>query len=118
MQPAIERKNDTVVISGLAYAKRVVADFGNHAYRIEWEDGGQVATGRNEQWDERTTLRYALLAYRNGLNARISEAIWPRETRVRSSRTSLIRELAEQQQQQQALLLALAKKLGAVEPGK
>jgi hypothetical protein len=118
MDVAIERKNSTIVLTGLAYAKRITIDCDAHAYKIEWLDGAQPSSGKNESWDSRTLLRYALLAYRNGLNARLSEAIWPRESRVRNQRASLIRELAQQQAQQQALLLALAKKLGALEPGK
>jgi hypothetical protein len=114
----VERKDNTVTITGLAYAARLIADFDKSAYRVEWADGASPATGTNQAWDERTTLRYALLAYRNGINARLAEAIWPREARVRAQRGSLLKELAEQQAQQQALLLALARKLGAVEPGK
>jgi hypothetical protein len=85
----------------------------NGGYKFVTEDGashsGRAPSG--QEWDIRTSLRYALLAYRNMLNAAIANTAWPRQ-RGQAQRTSRVAELARMQEQTNALLLQLMKRFG------
>jgi hypothetical protein len=82
------------------------------AYKFVTEDGA-VHNGKSpseQEWDTRTSLRYALLAYRNMLNAAISNAAWPRTRGQGNARKSRVEELARLQAETNAMLMALVKR--------
>jgi hypothetical protein len=114
----IDVAEDAISVVGLPGVKgSLTAKEG--AYKYVTEDG-QVHSGTapsGEAWDTKTALRYALLSYRNNLNAAISNAAWPRE-RGTAARKSRVEELAKMQQETNALLLTLMKRLGGTDNAK
>jgi hypothetical protein len=81
-------------------------------YKFVTEDGATHAgkAPSDQQWDLRTSLRYSLLAYRNLLNAAISNAAWPRTRGQGNARKSRVEELARLQAETNAMLMALVKR--------
>jgi hypothetical protein len=104
----VEAQEDVVRISGLPGVNGAL-EARHGAYKFVTEDG-QAHKGNDQQWDLRTSLRYALLSYRNALNAAISNAAWPRQ-RGQTTRTSRVAELARLQEQTNAMLLQLMARL-------
>jgi hypothetical protein len=82
-------------------------------YKFTTEDGAshQGKAPADQQWDIRTSLRYALLAYRNQLNAAIVAAAYPRQ-RAQTQRSSRIAELEKLQAETNAMLAQLLQQIG------
>jgi hypothetical protein len=105
---AIAVDADRIAIDGLpGVSGSLVATKGGYSYRID----GEEHKGSDAAWDIRTALRYALLSYRNQLNAAIVEAAYPRQRGSQSQRQSRIAELERLQSETNAMLAQLLAQL-------
>jgi hypothetical protein len=99
---------ETITIDGLPGVKgSLSATKGGYAYQTI---DGESHAGNDPQWDTRTALRYALLSYRNQLNAAIVAAAYPRQ-RAQTQRQSRIAELERLQSETNAMLAQLLAQL-------